>query len=212
MTTVGIWGGTGYAGSAIAREAISRGFDVKAIARNAPAEPVDGVEYRQGSVDDASLVGSLAASSDVVVIALHATGEPSLADSYDTLVAAAREHGTRLAFVGGAGSSLVSEGGPRLVDTADFPAEYFPEASAHANILERLRKETDGLDWFYVSPAAVFGAWAAGERTGSYRIGGDVLVSQEDGTSSISGADFALAFVDEIAQPRHSRKRFTVGN
>jgi len=31
-----------------------------------------------------------------------------------------------------------------------------------------------------------------------------------DGTSFISGADYALAFVDEIEQARHHRERFTV--
>ncbi|HWU31953.1 MAG TPA: NAD-dependent epimerase, partial [Marmoricola sp.] len=116
------------------------------------------------------------------------------------------------AFVGGAGSSLASEGGPRLIDGSDFPDEYKPEAAAHGEILDRLREEPEGLDWFYVSPAAVFGAWAAGDATGAYRTGGDVLVTKEDGSSEISGADFALAFVDEIASPKHSRQRFTVGH
>lgn len=50
----------------------------------------------------------------------------------------------------------------------------------------------------------------AGEATESYRVGGDVLVTDADGTSFISGADFALAFVDEIEQGRHRRERFTV--
>lgn len=211
MTSIGIWGGTGYAGSAIASEAVGRGFAVTAIARSEPTAPIEGVTYEQGSVADSGRVKSLAAASDVVVVALHATGDPALADVYDDLVDSARASQTRLAFVGGAGSSFVSEGGPRLIETAEFPDEYKPEASAHAEILERLLAEPEGLDWFYVSPAAVFGAWAPGEATGSYRTGGDVLVTTDDGASEISGADFALAFVDEIAEPRHTGRRFTVG-
>lgn len=211
MTTIGIWGGTGYAGSAIGREARGRGFEVTSVSRRTPENPIAGVVYLTGSVSDRSLVDTVA-ENDVVVVALHAVGDPSLADVYETLVKSARANGTRLAFVGGAGSSLVSEDGPRLIDTAEFPDEYKPEAAAHGEILDRLRDEEDGLDWFYVSPAAVFGAWAAGEATGSYRTNGDVLVSKEDGSSEISGADFALAFVDEIASPKHSRRRFTVGN
>jgi putative NADH-flavin reductase len=211
MTSVAIWGGTGYAGSAIAREALSRGFTVTAVSRNAPAEPIDGVTYLQGSVADDVLAKSVA-EHDVVVVALHATGEPALADAYGTLVDAARANGTRLSFVGGAASSLINDEGHRLLDSPDFPAEYKAEASAHAEILDRLRAESDDVDWFYVSPAAVFGAWAAGEATGTYRIGGDHLVVKEDGTSEISAVDFALAFVDEIADPKHSRRRFTVGH
>ena len=212
MTSVGIWGGTGYAGSAIAREALSRGHEVVAVARNRAAAPIEGVDYQQGSVGDPSLIESLAKSSDVVVVALHATGDPSLADAYEDLVRAARIHDARLAFVGGAGSALVAENGPRLIDTPAFPDEYKPEASAHGAILDRLQDEGVGLDWFYVSPAAVFGSWAAGEATGSYRVGGDILVAKEDGSSEISGADFALAFVDEIEAPKYSRQRFTVGH
>jgi uncharacterized protein len=32
-----------------------------------------------------------------------------------------------------------------------------------------------------------------------------------EGNSSISGADFAIAFVDELEKPVHHRTRFTVG-
>jgi len=184
---------------------------VTAVSRNTPTEPLDGVTYLQGSVADEVLAKSIA-EHDVVVVALHATGEPNLADAYDTLVGAARANGTRLSFVGGAASSLINDEGHRLLDTPDFPSEYKAEASAHAELLDRLRTESDELDWFYVSPPAVFGAWAPGEATGSYRVGGDHLVVKKDGASEISGADFAVAFVDEIADPKYSRRRFTVGH
>ena len=38
-----------------------------------------------------------------------------------------------------------------------------------------------------------------------------VVVEDAEGTSYISGADFAIAIVDEIEQPTHRRERFTVG-
>jgi uncharacterized protein len=46
--------------------------------------------------------------------------------------------------------------------------------------------------------------------TGRYRVGGDVLLTDADGNSTISGADYAKAFVDEIEQPAHRRQRFSV--
>ena len=80
-------------------------------------------------------------------------------------------------------------------------------------MLDALRSNVpEGLDWFYVSPAALFGSFAPGETTGDYRLGGDELVTTEDGTSEISGTDFALAHVDEIEQRKHPRQRFTVGH
>lgn len=66
------------------------------------------------------------------------------------------------------------------------------------------------MDWFYVSPAAEFGAWVPGERTGTFRLGSDVLVADAEGRSFISGADFAIAFVDEIDEPARTQARFPV--
>ncbi|HJF51126.1 MAG TPA: NAD-dependent epimerase, partial [Brachybacterium paraconglomeratum] len=51
---------------------------------------------------------------------------------------------------------------------------------------------------------------APGERTGAYRIGGDVLLTDENGDSHLSGQYLAVALVDEIETPAHRRTRFTV--
>ncbi|MCU1587138.1 MAG: NAD-dependent epimerase/dehydratase family protein, partial [Frankiales bacterium] len=53
-------------------------------------------------------------------------------------------------------------------------------------------------------------AWAAGDRTGSYRVGGDVALFDADGGSNIGGADFALAIVEEIEQAAHHRAHIGV--
>jgi uncharacterized protein len=214
MSRIVIFGGSGYAGGNIAREAVSRGHEVVSYTRNAPEAPVDGVDYRVGSVADAELVAKAAADADQVVVAVKAEdvdGAP-LATYLPTLVDAAVAGGARLSFVGGAGTSLVSPGGRRLVDTPQFHDEWKPEALAHADVLAGLRQAPPELDWFYVSPAALFGSFAPGETTGAYRTGGDLLVTKDDGSSEISGADLALAYVDEIEQSAHARQRFTVGH
>ena len=48
------------------------------------------------------------------------------------------------------------------------------------------------------------GSFAPGERLGRYRVGGDVAVQPGDG-GAISGADYALGFVDLIEQGNHHR-------
>jgi len=214
MARIVIFGGTGYAGGNIAREAQARGHQVTSYSRNLPAEPVDGVDYRTGSVADPEVVKAAAQDADDLVIAVHgadAGGRPLL-DSLPHLIDAAVASDARLSFVGGAGSSLVAPGGGRLVDTPDFKEEWKPEALAHARVLDALQQEHDGLRWFYMSPAGLFGAWAPGETTGSYRIGGDMLVTKEDGSSEISGTDFAKAYVDEIEDVKHPNQRLTVGH
>lgn len=214
MSTIVIFGGTGYAGGNIAREAVSRGHQVISYSRTAPTQTAEGVEYRTGSLTDDAVLAQAATEADDLVVATHGAdvGGSPLVDHVERLTSAAIEHGAHLSFVGGAGSLHVAKGGPRLVDTPDFLDDWKPEALSHAQVLDALRSGPQELDWFYLSPAALFGSFAPGETTGSYRLGGDELVTTEDGTSEISGTDFALAYVDEIEQRRHPRQRFTVAH
>ena len=221
MATIAIIGGTGYAGGAIRDEALERGHSVIAVSRSAPAPGGAGrgagapgeLRVQRGNLHDPELGQALADEADVIVVAIpgREIDGRRLLDSLKPLTDAAARAGTRLGFVGGAGSLQVTEGGPRLVDTPEFPEAHKNEALSHADVLYALQETGDDVDWFYVSPAAGFGSYAPGEATGSYRVGGDVLVTDADGESFISGADFALAFVDEIEQGRHRRQRFTVG-
>ena len=104
----------------------------------------------------------------------------------------------------------MSEGGPTVASLPDFPEAFASEAAQLTGVLEDLRSSDEALNWFFVSPAGGFGSYAPGEATGHYRLGGDVLLVDENGESFISGADFALALVDEIVEPKHHRSRFTV--
>jgi uncharacterized protein len=208
MASIVIFGGTGYAGSAIAAEAMRRGHSVIVVSPS-DSLPPSGATKRQGSVSDAALVDELASGADVVLVATRAlSGE--LGQAVPSLTGAAAKHGSRLGFMGGAGSLHVSEGGPRVVDLPEFPEAHKGEALAHADVLTALRAAPEDVDWFYVSPGAAFGAYAPGEATGQYRIGADILLADADGNSTISGADLAKAFVDEIEHPAHRRQRFTV--
>ena len=42
-------------------------------------------------------------------------------------------------------------------------------------------------------------------------LGADQLLKDKDGNSKISREDFAVAMIDELENPKHVRKRFTVG-
>lgn len=213
MATIVIIGGTGYSGGNIAREAAKRGHHVVSYSRHEPADPIDAVTYRVGSLEDDATLNQAAADADDLVVALVASAYPNgLASRVPALAAAATRHDARLSFVGGAASSYVNDQGLRLLDTPEFNDEWKPEATAHADVLAALQKQPAELDWFYVSPAGLYGSYAPGETTGSYRIGGDRLVVKADGSSEISGTDFALAFVDEIEHKAHRNRRFTVGH
>ncbi|WP_066586863.1 NAD(P)-dependent oxidoreductase [Cellulomonas timonensis] len=212
MARITVIGGTGYAGSHIVREAVSRGHQVTSISRNAPVEPVPGASYVTGDVFDTAVLERAVADTDVVVETLSPRGEleGKLVGVVRALATAAQDAGARIGVVGGAGSLLVSEGGPTVASTDEFPDAFTSEAAELAEVLSDLRAADATLDWFFLSPAGNFGPWAAGEHTGEFRIGGDVLLVDSEGNSNISGADYAQAFVDEIENPAHSRQRFTV--
>ena len=214
MARIIVLGGTGYAGAEVVAEAARRGHEVLAVSRTAPEQPLAGAEHRTGDVRDEDFLASVLDRADVAVSALSPRGD--MADEKDfrqlqtTLARLATAQGARLGVIGGAGSLLVAEGGPKLVDTPDFPTEFAAEPRVLDAVLQDLRASDDDVDWFFLSPAAGFGAFAPGEATGSYRVGGDVLLADEEGTSYISSQDLALAILDEIETPAHRRARFTV--
>lgn len=210
MARISVFGGTGYAGSNIAAEAARRGHQVTSFSRNLPEQPIDGVRYSQGSLlDPADRAAALEADVVVVTVAPRGDMEGQVRKGIQALATEAEQAGVRVGVIGGAGSLHVAEGGPLLFETEGFPAEYKPESLEMADALDDLRG-TERLDWFYVSPPAAFGGFAPGEPRGAYRVGGDVLLSDDEGNSFIGGADFGRALVDEIERPAHRRARFTV--
>jgi uncharacterized protein len=212
MATIAVIGITGYAGGAIAAEALRRGHQVIGVSRSGAAQSQPGLTLRRGTIADAALIKDLAQQSSAVIVATHASDDNGsyLAGLVPSLVEAVTATKGRLGFIGGAGSLQVAPGGPRLVDTPEFPEPYTTEALAHAEVLDLLRSTAFDADWFYVSPAAEFGKWAPGARTGQFRIGGDVLLVDAAGKSFIGGEDLAIAVIDEIERPAHHAQRFTV--
>jgi len=200
---IAVIGASGRAGSQLVAEALRRDNAVLALARNADSIPeAPGVERKSVNADDAQALAAALKGCDV---ALSATRFAS--SSPGAIIEAVKTAGVaRLLVVGGAASLEVARE-TRLIDTPHFPEAFKAEAMAGIAFLEALRLEPT-LDWTYVSPSASF---FEGGRTGNFRVGGDLLLVAADGKSSISFADFAIAMLDEVENPRHRRARFTVG-
>ncbi|MEV6096281.1 NAD(P)H-binding protein [Nocardia sp. NPDC051981] len=207
-----VFGASGDAGSRVVAEALSRGHRVRAVARTAerlrelPAQ----VEVWTGNAADPADVEKAAAGSDVVVSATRpAPGrEHELAEVAAALLEGLADSGIRLLVIGGAGSLTVAGTGKTLTEQPGFPAELVPIAEGGSRQLEVFRTTPHAVNWAYVSPAALF---EPGERTGAYRVGRDDLLTDDQGNSSISMEDMAIALLDEIERPAHHRTRFTVG-
>lgn len=205
-----IFGASGMIGRRITQEALDRGHNVTAAARHVDPFPLDDkrLSVIEGDVLNPLRVAAAVANQDAV---LSAVG-PSKGEDSSVIFRAARalitgcaRVGTRrLVVVNGAGSLEVSPG-VRLMDMPDFPPDWRAPALAHVQALG-FHIESD-LDWTAISPPALI---EPGRRTGHYRIGTDKLLRDEKGESRISAEDYAVAFMDEVENPRYMRMRITV--
>lgn len=202
-----LYGASGMIGSRVLAELLSRGHQVTAVVRNPAKVTTPGVRVLKGDVTETDSVAQTAAGADAAISAYAPPKgeEPTLsAVTYALLDGLAAAGVRRLVMVGGAGSLEVAPG-VALVDAPGFPEDYRDIAMAHRDILPIL-KESD-LDWTYLSPA---GFIQPGERTGKFRVGGTGLLVDEKGESRISAEDYAIALVDEMENPQHIRRQFTV--
>lgn len=200
---VALIGATGRVGSRLATELLSRDHTVTGLALHPPANGSrPGLTFFAADATDPAALAPALKGHDAVLSATRFVSSDAHA-----LIAAVKAAGVpRLLVVGGAGSLDVAPG-QMLVTTAGFPQAFKAEAEAGARFLQVLRQEPD-LDWTFLSPSADF---SPGERTGTFRLGGDQLLTDAAGKSHISMEDFAIAMVDELEHPAHRRRRFTVG-
>lgn len=204
---IAVLAANGKVGSLIVKEAVDRGNDVTAIAR----EENKTVAKKFLKKDILDLTENDLKDFDVVITAFGAWTEDTLPLHKTTL-----EHlsdvlankNTHLLVVGGAGSLYMDDTlTTQLYQTPDFPAVYLPVAINMAKGLEVLRKRND-VKWTYISPAAEFGyEW---ERKGEYQLAGEVFTVNAEGKSEISYADYAIAMVDEAEKGNHINQRISV--
>lgn len=200
--SIALIGASGRAGSCILKELSDRGHQVTAIARDtAKIADLPGVTTVAVDANDiAALTEALRGHETVVSSVKFTHSDPA------GLIEAVKAADVRRYLVVGGAGSLLNADGVKLVDTPTFPDAYKPEARAGAAFLELLRAEPE-LEWTFLSPAFIF---ADGERTGSFRLGGDTALTADEGPTRISFADYAIALVDEIETPKHRRRRFSV--
>ncbi|ETK34299.1 NAD(P)-dependent oxidoreductase [Microbispora sp. ATCC PTA-5024] len=219
MGDVIVFGAGGRAGRAAVREALRRGRRVTAVVRDparhpglgayGPTAPEAGsgaafkggaVRVVAGDVTDAGRIAELAAGHDAAI----GTAADLAAPPGEFFPAAARalldglgRAGVRRLVVVGLASVLETASGTLLMDTPGYPGEYRAFFLGHAAGDEALRSADTPIDWVVLSPAGDFDH--DGDRTGRYRA------APADADSRISYADFAIALLDEIDEPRHHR-------
>lgn len=200
---IAIIGASGNVGQRLVAEALSRGHEVTAIARNTSSiEARPGVTVVQADICDEEGGAAAIAGHDAAILSVRFQGT-----DFEQVLRTVKKSGVpRLLVVGGAASLEVAPG-KVLLDQPDFPDFIKPEAEPARQALNRLRDEKE-VDWTFLSPSMMF---VPGERTAKFRLGKDQLLTAEDGKSSISYEDYSIAAIDELESPQHHRERFTVG-
>ena len=211
---IAIIGATGFVGKQLVAEALERGHEVTAIARNVSALTAGkGLTPVQADVTDVPALAAALKGSDMVLSAYNAGWDnPELYNDFiagsKAIQQAVKDAGVqRLLVVGGAGSLYVAPG-VQLVDSPDFPEAYKAGATAARDYLNLLKDEQE-LDWTFFSPAIEMHPGITTGRTGQYRTALENPVFDADQRSRLSVEDLAVALLDETEKPQHIRQRFT---
>ncbi|MGW1881664.1 NAD(P)-dependent oxidoreductase [Streptomyces sp. NPDC001970] len=212
MSDIIVFGAGGRVGRAAVAEAVARGHRVTAVVRDPAKYPAlggDGITVVRGDATDAASVAALAAGHGAAVNASARLDIPSVEHftaAAKALIAGLGEAGVHRLLVLGIATTLETAPGVRVMDAPGFPAEYRAFSQGHvAEFGVLAAADPASLDWLMVVPPMNLDAEAP--RTGGYRAAvGTVL----DGPGRISHADLAIALLDEIERPRHSRVQLAV--
>jgi putative NADH-flavin reductase len=209
---IAVIGATGFVGPELVKEGLLRGHEITAIARNTDKVKKEaGITPVAADVYDVNALASALSNHDAVINSFNAGWtNPNLYNDFlqgsrNIQEATKKAKVKRFISIGGAGSLFID--GKQLVDSPDFPKEYYPGASSARDYLTELRKEKD-LDWTFVSPAINL---HPGERTGQFRLGTESPVFDTEGKSNISTADLAVAIFNELENNQFVKARFTLG-
>lgn len=200
-------GANGRVGSLVVKEALAKELEVVGLAK----EENKSNATKFISKDALDLTKEEVKDYDVVVDAVGGwTSEtiPNITNVMIHLADIISNLKTRLVVVGGAGSLFVNKERTITVDMGkDFPDDWKPLSSAHSKGLKYLTG-SQNLNWTYISPACDF--VSDGIKTNEYQIGGEDLLLNSQGLSTISYADYAIALVDVIISNKYNKEHISV--
>lgn len=215
MKSVVLIGASGFVGTAILNELLSRGHKVTAVVRNPEKINVSSfnLDIVKTDVSDTNVMVEICKGKDAIISAYNpGWANPDIYEetlrNYPLILEAAKQSGMkRLLCVGGAGT-LFCAPGLRVVDSGAIPDAIMGGVKSLGEFYLNTLMNEKAIDWIFFSPA---GTLESGKRTGKFRLGKDDLIIDENGISHISVEDYAVAMVDELENPKHHYERFTIG-
>ncbi len=213
---IAVIGATGFVGSSLINELINRKFEVLGISNSDKESSFTNLKYVNLDVNNTTELVSLIKGYDVLISAFSAGwSNPNYQEDY-IKGSISIQNAVRLAevpryiVIGGSGSLYVAEG-VQAVDTDAFPEEFKTVAKAAREYYLNHLKTEETLEWLYFSPPFEMHPGIINGRTGNYRFGTLNPIFDNNGKSSISVEDLAVALVDEIENKKFSKTIYTVG-
>jgi putative NADH-flavin reductase len=189
-----VFGATGRVGRAFVDLALAAGHRVSAVVRD-PNVTMPNVEITVGDVMDPA-IASVVRRDHAIVGTLGGVG--ALATGYANVIRAAAGAGVER-FIALVGAGVLQADETRLRNQLpEYPPKLREIGAAHEKVYDALR--SSALDWTLVCvPNIVDGA-----RAGAARSKADYL---PEGKGTVTTGDIAELMLEELTNPRFSRRR-----
>ncbi|MBJ7604225.1 MAG: SDR family oxidoreductase [Candidatus Dormibacteraeota bacterium] len=201
-----VFGGTGFAGSAVVDEALARGHEVRMLARDPSRVEATGERLTvvPGDVRDSAAVAATVEGCDAVISTLgprrgEKQGADFLAEAMRNILHAMEEHGVRrIVAISGAGITLPGDHKPIVHVLAGGVVNLLARSLVTAKRREYEVLSASPVGWTAVRPTRIVEGPATERRQVS-------LDGSNMGMRATRG-DVAALMVDEATSPGHHRQ------
>lgn len=207
---IAIIGASGFIGSNLVDEALSRGHEVLAIyRRNAIKERPNLKQFKMTIFDEDAFLNVIK-DADVILSAYnpgyyHVAQKERYLDAYEVIFRLVKQLKKRIIVVIGATSLYQKDG--QLVSNGFYPAMWKYALLGPDAVYDKY-KDDQSFQKTFVSPAAEL---IDHVKTKSYIYDTDTLIENDKGESRVSVQDLADAILNEAENPKYIGKRFTIG-
>ncbi|MFZ1529586.1 MAG: SDR family oxidoreductase [Ferruginibacter sp.] len=211
--TITIFGATGMVGMQLVKQALNNGHQVRAFGRNVFTSGFnenENLHLLQGALFDEGQVRGAVKGADAVLSALGGAidgTDKARSLGIKNIVKQMEKAGVkRIIAVGGTGllTDTASEEGKMLLESEDYPAEYFAVAQEHLKAYEYLQGSL--LSWTMVCPPYIINEGP----TGLFKTSADL--PPEPDNRKINAGDLALFMLDELNKNQYLQKRVGISN
>ena len=205
-----IFGATGIVGQHLVKQALHKGYKVKAFGRNVFTEGLpedDRLELVQGALFDGAQVYKAIQGCDAVLAVLGGDGTgTNLTRSLgmkNIIAQMQKAHVKQIVAVGGIGV-LNADEETLLMDTTEFPADLLPVSKEHYKAYQYLK--ASDLDWTFICPPDI----ADAAVTGDFITAADFPPSPD--SNRINAGDLALFMLNELEKKKFVHHRVGISN